>query len=197
MKIRSVTAHIVLLFCLSIAVPAFAQDSPSTTKMALIKELMALMEVSANAEALSSQIMERMRGTLLKLFSENIRKILTEEGTAKIDAKKLEAQVDEISLRIVNRIQVEMKSRINLQDVIDQIGSQVYDKYFTEAEVKDMITFYKSPTGRKSIKLIPKLFSETMQQVSLAVTPKIQSYFDEVFMDEMKKIRAKQGEQKQ
>ncbi len=36
----------------------------------------------------------------------------------------------------------------------------LYSKYFTEAELSEMLTFYKTPTGRKATKVLPSLMEE-------------------------------------
>lgn len=38
-----------------------------------------------------------------------------------------------------------------------------YEKAFSQQEIDDLITFYKSPTGRKSIKIMPQLAQEGMK----------------------------------
>jgi uncharacterized protein len=39
----------------------------------------------------------------------------------------------------------------------------IYHKYFTHAEIKEMIEFYKSPLGAKMIRVMPQLMHESMQ----------------------------------
>lgn len=38
--------------------------------------------------------------------------------------------------------------------------SAVYKKHFTESEIKELLAFYKTPTGKKSIEKMPLLFRE-------------------------------------
>jgi hypothetical protein len=41
--------------------------------------------------------------------------------------------------------------------------ARVYRKYFTAQEIEGMLEFYRSPTGRKSVLLMPTLFRESSQ----------------------------------
>ena len=41
--------------------------------------------------------------------------------------------------------------------------ARVYRNYFTAQEIEEMIAFYRSPTGRKSVLLMPTLFREGSQ----------------------------------
>jgi uncharacterized protein len=39
----------------------------------------------------------------------------------------------------------------------------LYDKYFTGAELKEMLRFYNSPLGKKTVKVMPSLMAEGMK----------------------------------
>ncbi|KUY17477.1 hypothetical protein BAZ12_00980 [Elizabethkingia miricola] len=39
-----------------------------------------------------------------------------------------------------------------------------YSKYYTEKELDDMIAFYKTPTGKKMIEIMPDMTKESMQK---------------------------------
>lgn len=38
----------------------------------------------------------------------------------------------------------------------------IYDKYYTHQEIKDLITFYESPTGKKTVEKTPIIMAESM-----------------------------------
>lgn len=38
----------------------------------------------------------------------------------------------------------------------------IYDKYFTESEIKDYIVFYKSPSGQKFVNVTPSMQADIM-----------------------------------
>ena len=39
----------------------------------------------------------------------------------------------------------------------------IYAKYFSQEEIRQMIAFYETPVGKKSIEIMPELMSESMQ----------------------------------
>ncbi|WP_292009915.1 DUF2059 domain-containing protein [Chryseobacterium sp.] len=39
----------------------------------------------------------------------------------------------------------------------------IYDKYYTESDLDELITFYKSPVGQKTIKNMPAILKESME----------------------------------
>lgn len=38
----------------------------------------------------------------------------------------------------------------------------IYDKYYTHQEIKDLILFYESPTGKKTVEKMPLIMAESM-----------------------------------
>jgi hypothetical protein len=52
----------------------------------------------------------------------------------------------------------------------------IYDKYFTDDEIKQIIAFYQTPVGKKTIAVLPKIVSESMmagQQWGQSLQPEI------------------------
>ncbi len=54
-----------------------------------------------------------------------------------------------------------LKSVLNINEIISRLVP-IYDKYFTDDELKELIAFYKGETGRKLIKVMPLLMEDSM-----------------------------------
>lgn len=63
-----------------------------------------------------------------------------------------------------------LKSVLDVNEIIPRLVP-VYDKYFTEDELKELIAFYKGATGRKLIKVMPSIMEDSMKAT--------ESYFQE------------------
>ncbi|MES2518729.1 MAG: DUF2059 domain-containing protein [Bacteroidota bacterium] len=50
----------------------------------------------------------------------------------------------------------------------------IYERNFTDAEIKDLLTFYQSPTGQKMIEKQPTIQGETMQIMMTKYMPAFQ-----------------------
>jgi uncharacterized protein len=63
----------------------------------------------------------------------------------------------------INEIAAEMHKDYDgrVTDLIDA-SARIYATHFTEAELKEMLTFYKSPLGQKMIAEEPKVMDESM-----------------------------------
>lgn len=57
----------------------------------------------------------------------------------------------------------ELKKALNLDDVIDALVP-VYDQYFTEQDLQELIAFYESPVGRKLLKTLPLIAKDSMDK---------------------------------
>lgn len=61
---------------------------------------------------------------------------------------------------------------------INQMSYDIYHKYFTTAELKEVVAFYKTPTGGKMASLLPQISQEGMmrgQKHGESLGPTIQS----------------------
>ncbi len=56
----------------------------------------------------------------------------------------------------------EFKAEISSDELIQEIAV-VYSKYYSEEEMLDLIQFYSSPIGQKTLEITPALTGETMQ----------------------------------
>lgn len=75
---------------------------------------------------------------------------------------------------------VEVKKEINSNDLIE-LYIPIYDKYYTEEDLDNLVKFYKSPTGKKVTSIMPQMMNESMevgknwgQQLAKKVVEKIE-----------------------
>lgn len=56
----------------------------------------------------------------------------------------------------------EFKKEFNAKELID-LMIPIYDKYYTESDIDELIKFYKTPIGKKTISNMPLLMQESMK----------------------------------
>jgi hypothetical protein len=120
-------------------VPAKAQTQaqPSPAAIAAAKEILAMKHASAMYSAAVPNIVERTKDQLLQT-NLNYQKDLNE--VAVIVAKKFAGRQEEIGDGM----------------------AKVFATEFTEQELKDLVTFYKSPLGQKLLTTEPKAIQDSM-----------------------------------
>ncbi len=176
--------------CLSaLAGTATAQDKPVQDKQALIKELLRLTNAGDMAQNFSETLLAQLENTLPQMLSN------TAGASPDIDPKlkaELDQKITEMTQKLLKRFRAELPKRVNFAQVVEQISIPLYDRVFTEAELKDLINFYRSPTGQKAVKAIPQLLPEIMQEADKILTPPITTLITEL-MDEIKDELPKTG----
>ncbi len=68
---------------------------------------------------------------------------------------------DKAKFKLSSDVVVKVLSE-NMPSLIVEIAP-LYDKYYTHDEIRDMIAFYNTPTGKKTIKVAPALSQDAMQ----------------------------------
>jgi hypothetical protein len=114
-----------------------AQSKPSAAAIATAKEIVAIKGGDTLFGALIPNVIEQG-----KAMFEQQNPALSKDLTT-----------------VATKLRTELGPRI--EEVNDEVA-KAYASHFTESELKDMLTFYKSPIGRKMIAEEPKALAQGM-----------------------------------
>ena len=117
--------------------PVRAQQQPTAAALAAAKEIATLKGADVLFRPLIPGVVERTKLTLLQTNP------MLEKDFNEV-AAKLRAEYAPRNTDLMNEI------------------AKVYASHFTEQELKDVLTFYKSPSGRKMLAEEPRLVEQTM-----------------------------------
>ena len=81
-------------------------------------------------------------------------------------------------------------AKVMVKKMMDEDMVTVYDKYFSQNEINDYITFYKSKSGQKFIKMTPEISKDLMMIMMQKYMPEFQKTMKEK-VDEMKNTEKK------
>ncbi|HYV05971.1 MAG TPA: DUF2059 domain-containing protein [Blastocatellia bacterium] len=185
MKSAMKLAGLVLLLVGSLCSSASAQQEIKPEKRALIKELYLATKADKMAESFTNIILTQMERDLPKTLSE----LPEMTDLKKKDRDQAQRVMFETSGRLLARFKELIPQRINFAEVMEQMFYPLYDKFFTEDELKDLVAFYKSPTGQKSIGVMPQLLQDAMQRSSEALNAKVTQLVNEVLEQERKHLK--------
>lgn len=141
------------LFLLSILAFAFTMNVIAQDKIADIKRLLEVM----NSEQMSETMLDSMTPLLKQQVGEKIKENSAKE---KFDST-MDAMMDEVK-ELSNKL-------VNVELV------NIYDKHFTHEEIKDLIKFYESPTGKKILEKSPEITKELMNSMMTRYMPEFQN----------------------
>jgi hypothetical protein len=194
LKRATILAGIILLhFTVLTAQPA-AQPTPAASpaqsinpeKRALIMRLIAVMEVRKTALAMYNSMLDEQERLVPEMVWQGIEADMRNLTAAEKD--ELKKKVFDDANRTRRRIRELFAQRVDLPGVIEEISIELYDKHFSDAEIRDLIAFYASPTGKKSVEVIPRMFAESMTSTAQRLTPIIGQLVAQLRKEEAERI---------
>jgi hypothetical protein len=160
---------LIVVAALAVSLPLFATEpNPSARQRELVLKLLEEMNVSQTIAHVSDAIFAQMEKQFLPAESDGKPQQIAE-------AKETWAAFREKA------------SKIDFAGLMTEAYIRMYSKYFTESELQDMAAFYATPTGKKSIEVLPQLFREGMEAGERELGPKIEQVMTEVMAEQQKK----------
>lgn len=118
--------------------PAQAQANPTPAAVAYAKEILAAKNVNDLYKEAVPSLVEQTKNILLQ---------------SNLNYQK---DLNEVAIKVAKDLAGRDK------EIGDQIA-KLYASAFTEAELKDLVAFYKSPLGKKAIEKEPEVFNAARQ----------------------------------
>lgn len=155
-------------------------DSPaveiSPGQRLLIEELLTI----TNQESLFSQTMaitmDQVTSSLPALMEGMMGESLDEAAIAEGQA---------VMERMIDKLLTGFQERVSFQDIAEDVYYPLYAKNFTEAQLQDMIDFYKTPTGQHTIAVMPQLVQDSMGLTQQRIMPVMIEVLQDVMAEEM------------
>ncbi len=165
------------------SVSSFAQQTASTDKKSLILEFRKLTGADKVNLRLNFSIAEIQENLLA----------LVEQDKEITDAQKTELKksAKESGERLDNEVKAFFTYQSKTAPVAEEIIYQLYDKTFTEVELRELITFYRTPTGQKALVFLPSLSSQVQQAFTQAVIPILQNFIQPKIQAETEQLKQK------
>jgi uncharacterized protein len=127
---------VVLLLLIACATPAFAEEELTAEKRADIQQLLEMTGALSIGRQMSAAVVQQMTQFLRKARPDIPQRVLD------VLPEEIDGVIKE-----------------NTGAFTDMI-IPLYHKYYTGAEVKEMIRFYATPLGRKTVETLPALMNE-------------------------------------
>lgn len=176
---------------------AFAQEQSTVAAKqainpeirALIAELLEVTESRKTALAIYNSMLDQQETQMPDVIWQGLANIKEIQGLSSDEKQELRKQMLQTSTLMSKRLRELFSKRIDFAQIVEDISYELYSKYFTEAEIKDLVTFYKSPTGKKSMSVAPKMFAESMSITAERIKPELLAIVSELTNEESERIR--------
>ncbi|MBC8000354.1 MAG: DUF2059 domain-containing protein [Leptolyngbya sp.] len=164
-----------------------AQAKVTPEKREAIKKLMSVTRLPQVADKMYDMLLEQGQ----KSFTISLTRSIQEDTRYTEEQKRdLLANVLGSSERMFTRYRELLPKSVNLPDVLESVSTQVYDKYFTAAELNDISAFYQTPAGKKALDVLPQVMQESAQMTGEIITPKVREVVGMVLQEEKGRIEA-------
>lgn len=172
---------------------ARAQDSVSPESASLVKEL---VEVTGGKQTFNDIVSGTMsfqnaqtRQMLNDLFKDD-------SDSTRADKAMFSKMTEEVIARIETRSKEFFTKRFDFDKFVNDVFVPVYTKHYTDNELRDMIAFFRTPTGQKMTKEMPELMLDSMVAISKNLMPAFNEYMKQVLDDEIATIKQKLSKKK-
>lgn len=139
-----------------------ADEIPADKRQA-IQELIDVMNLKSLGPQMMAQI-SAQSGTLMKQGA-----VAAIEQDKRLSPAQKQAELAKLEqdLPALEQDFNDSLAKFDMNGMMQEVMYGTYSKYFETAEIQDITTFYRSPTGQKMLALSPQIMRESMQ-ISMA-----------------------------
>lgn len=144
----------------------------SPAKLALLKELCELLAPGKNAEESLNVTFAQQERQMTAIFNA-MAGSRGPAGASAEEAQRAKEALISRQMKILKRTQQLFREKIDLNSLCNTIYISIYNKHFDEKQLKDLIAFYKSPTGSHFREVQTAIVDEAMAMTSRDIQSKI------------------------
>jgi len=173
---------VLLLF--AAASVADAQSSTVSDKRAVAQELLTTIGATQTAKAIFQSLITQYSTALAKDSVESFEK----KNWPPQSRERAKALAQEFYKNLSERLRDEVPRRTRYEEIVSNIYLDSYESYFSESEMRELISFYKSPVGQKFLSFGPVMSGAIQQRTARELEPLTLSVTREIVEDELKRL---------
>jgi hypothetical protein len=192
---KSVRLCTLVFACFAVAIgstsPVSAQqdrEPMSEAKRQLILQLIDLVNQRTSMDQVADSVMRAMDSVFESSYEQQIR--ASDEYTAE-EKEQLVKDRKRISDKMGARFRERFMKEIDFQKLQQDLMLELYDKYFSEQELTDLVAFYRSATGQKALMVMPELLAESVRRTNDMVGEQVNRISLEVVREVLDEERTK------
>ncbi|MBP0016213.1 MAG: DUF2059 domain-containing protein [Cyanobacteria bacterium SBLK] len=152
------------------------QTIPSA-KWQLIQQLVELTQ--------SSQLLDQMLGSLFGSGSDSmLEQMLVQSQRYQSATEEERQEMLAQGRRMQARMYELMIEEVNVIEITRNIEIYLYNKYYTEEDLANLLVFYQTPTGQKLIETLPRMAQDSVDLSTRLVLPRMMGVLQQL-MEEL------------
>lgn len=81
-----------------------------------------------------------------------------------------------------------LQTEVTYDEMLERVYYPVYDQYFTEADLRGLIAFYRTPVGEKLLTVSPQLMQTSMQLSNQVFMPRMMQILDRLMQQQAESV---------
>ncbi len=158
----------------------------SNQKRLLIQEFLELTGGSKTMQQVSQVMLAQFQQEFQTMLQNNFP---GSEQLSPEERQEVQTSINRDMNRILTKYNQLFMERIDFNQIIEQVYYPLYDKYYSEEDLRVLIEFYQTPTGQKTIQVMPQLLQESIQRTSQIIGPQVISIIQEIMDEERERIQ--------
>lgn len=165
---------------------ALATDDKAISGSQAVLELLELTSARQQYQQLLIGMAQGIQGG----FTLGLAKALKDRPLDKADKAKGKAILDRNHETFIRSLQQELQKILSWEAMVKDVYVPVYLQHFTEAELRDILAFYQSKTGRKFASKGPDLLKDVSKRVNDRFAKRIKTSSDSLTETQIARITA-------
>jgi uncharacterized protein len=182
------------LFLVAVAVTLFSFDSTFAQEVSLAekKSLISKFRILTGA----NNVRMRINFTVADVQKDLIE--LVEKDADLTESQKVELKKSAIEggARLDKEVKDFFADQAKLTPISEEIIFQIYDKTFTESELRELVAFYQTTAGKKVLEFLPTLSAQYQKAYTEAVFPVLQEFIRPKIISETDQLKRKVADEK-
>lgn len=178
---------LISLILIAFATLANAQAAMSPEKRKLVGEMVVVLKMDKQMSQITDAMLQEMEKTYPMGYGAVVdrRTDLTDQQKQSLKANSA-AAFKAFSQKFRKRL----AETVDYAKYIEEAVYPMYDKMYTEQELRDIVAFYKTPTGQKVIDTMPQLFAEAQTAAREKLLPQVMPIITSLVDEEFENIAA-------
>ena len=183
---RTLQAGLAALGAVLLATAPGASAELTQQKRELIRDL---LEVSGGAIS-TDEVNQMLLAQFERVYGAMIEQLVADDPTLSPEEKQGMRQHLGDFEWFSQVFSARFAARVDLDGIREQAYFPLYDRYFEESELKEILAFYRTPTGKKAVSVLPAIVKEGMEATQPLLQPQVMALVAEILAERSAVIEA-------
>jgi len=136
---------------------------------------------------------ELMQRLLVTQMQQQVQPMITQliNNSSNLSAAEREAEVARLSANVnalTTQFSEALQTEVTYDEMLEHVYYPVYDQYYTESDLRELMAFYQTPIGQKVITVSPQLVQTSLELTNQIFTPRVAEILGRLMHQQMEQM---------